>query len=95
MLRRVILGLILMLGLASAALAERRVALVFATEDYKTIRKLDNPVNDARAMETLLEGLGFEVWLETDRDLKRMRRALEDFRLDYAGADVALICFAR
>ena len=57
MLRRFFLGLFFLLGLASAALAERRVALVLAAEDYKSIRALDNPVNDARAMEGLLEGL--------------------------------------
>lgn len=94
MLRRVLFALFLLVATASAALAERRVALVLASEDYRTIRKLDNPVNDARAMETLLESLGFEVWLETDRDLKRMRRALEDFRADAAGADVALVFYA-
>ncbi|NGM46817.1 caspase family protein [Rhodobacter sp. SGA-6-6] len=94
MLRRVLFALCLLLATVSAAFAERRVALVLATEDYKSIRKLDNPVNDARAMETLLESLGFEVWLETDRDLKRMRRALEDFKTDAAGADVALVFYA-
>ncbi|MFZ1468258.1 MAG: caspase family protein [Paracoccaceae bacterium] len=94
MLRRVFFAVFLMLGLASAALAERRVALVLGVEDYRLLRPLDNPVNDARAVEALLEGLGFEVWLETDRDLKRTRRALEDFRTDAAGADVALVFFA-
>lgn len=94
MLRRVFLAVFLVFGLVSAAAAERRVALVLAVEDYKAIRPLDNPVSDARAMETLLEGLGFEVYLETDRDLRRMRRALEDFREDAAGADLALAFFA-
>ena len=94
MLRRVFFVVFLFLGLASAALAERRVALVLGVEDYKLIRKLDNPVNDARAVEDLLKGLGFEVWLETDRDLKRTRRALDDFRTDAKGADVALVFFA-
>lgn len=94
MLRRVFIAVLFFLGLAQAALAERRVALVLATEEYKIIRKLENPVNDARAIEALLEGLGFEVWLETDRDLKRMRRALEDFQEDAAGADLALVFYA-
>ncbi len=75
-------------------MAERRVALVLAAEDYKAIRPLSNPVSDARAMEEVLEGLGFEVFLETDRDLRRMRRALEDFREDAKGADLALAFFA-
>ena len=48
------------------------------------------PANDARAMEDLLKKLDFEVFVETNRDLRRMRRALEDFKEDAAGADVAL-----
>ena len=76
------------------ALAEKRVALVMGADDYKTIRPLGNAVNDAMAIEKTLEKLGFEVTLESNRDLKRMRRALEDFREDAAGADVALVFFA-
>lgn len=76
------------------AFAEKRVALVMGADDYKTIRPLGNAVNDALAIEKTLETLGFEVTLESNRDLKRMRRALEDFREDAAGADVALVFFA-
>lgn len=79
---------------ASQAVAERRVALVMGADDYEFIRTLDNAVNDARAIEAALEALGFKVLLETDRDLRRMRRALDDFREDAAGADVALVFFA-
>ncbi|HOZ35339.1 MAG TPA: caspase family protein, partial [Tabrizicola sp.] len=94
MLRRAVLGLMVWLGLVTAALAERRVALVLAVDDYEFIRPLTNPANDARAMEDLLEKLDFEVVVETNRDLRRMRRALEDFQTDAAGADVALLFFA-
>lgn len=76
------------------AFAEKRVALVMGADDYKSIRPLANAVNDALSVETALEKLGFEVTLESNRDLKRMRRALEDFREDAAGADVALVFFA-
>lgn len=76
------------------AFAEKRVALVMGADDYKSIRPLGNAVNDALAIEKTLEKLGFEVTLESNRDLKRMRRALEDFREDAAGADVALVFFA-
>ena len=88
------LFLILCLLLPVHAMAERRVALVLAAEDYRALRKLDNPVNDALAVEGLLSGLGFEVTVETNRDLRRMRRALDDFREDSAGADVALLFYA-
>ncbi len=88
------LFLIFCLLLPVQAMAERRVALVLAAQDYRHLRKLDNPVNDAVAVEGLLSGLGFEVTVETNRDLKRMRRALQDFREDGAGADVALLFYA-
>ncbi|WP_246686748.1 hypothetical protein [Mesorhizobium sp. B2-4-19] len=38
-------------------------------------------------MEAALKKLGFEVNLETNRDLRRMRRALDDFRGDAKGAE--------
>jgi uncharacterized caspase-like protein len=90
------LGLVLILWLCGLvpALAEKRVALLIAADDYKSVRKLENPSNDARALEEVLEKLDFEVFVETNRDLKRTRRALEDFKEDAAGADVALLFFA-
>jgi len=94
MMRRPLIALLLLCSTALPTLAEKRVALVMAEDDYKLIRPLDNAVNDAQAIEESLEALGFEVFLETDRDLRRMRRALEDFREDAAGADVALVFFA-
>ncbi|WP_112309749.1 caspase family protein [Pseudogemmobacter bohemicus] len=94
MLRRFVFVLLMFFGLAAPALAERRVALVLAAQEYRHLRPLANPVNDARAIEDLLKSLGFEVWTETDRDLRRMRRALEDFRVDGEGADLALVFYA-
>lgn len=90
------LGLVLVLWLCglSAALAEKRVALLIAADDYRNVRPLENPSNDARALEAVLEQLDFQVYVETNRDLKRTRRALEDFKEDAAGADVALLFFA-
>jgi uncharacterized caspase-like protein len=76
------------------AYAERRVALVMAANDYRSLRPLKNAVNDGRAVEAALKALDFDVISETDRDLRRMRRALEDFREDAAGADVAVVYFA-
>ncbi len=84
----------LMASVAWPALADKRVALVFGQDKYDLIRPLENATNDAEAIEEALDKLGFEVSLETNRDLKRMRRALEDFREDAEGADVALVYFA-
>ncbi|MFD2056139.1 caspase family protein [Mesorhizobium calcicola] len=91
---RLLFALLLMLTTTAAAVAERRVALVIADDDYRLVRPLANPVNDGEAMETALKKLGFEVLLETNRDLRRMRRALDDFRQDAKGADVALVYFS-
>ncbi len=79
---------------AFPALAERRVALVMTADAYRTLRPLRNAVSDGRAVEAALRGLGFEVISETDRDLRRMRRAMDDFREDAKGADVVLVYFA-
>ncbi|OYW62245.1 MAG: hypothetical protein B7Z31_01470 [Rhodobacterales bacterium 12-65-15] len=94
MMRRLGLALMIWLGLGAAVWAETRVALILAAEDYQLIRPLTNPANDARAMEKLLRSLDFKVYVEIDRDLRRTRRALEDFQADAAGADVALLFFA-
>ena len=91
---RFFLAVILAILAVSAAHAERRVALIFAADDYRNVRPLKNAVNDSRTIETALKKLGFDVTSEANRDLKRMRRALEDFRDDAAGADVALIYFS-
>jgi uncharacterized caspase-like protein/predicted negative regulator of RcsB-dependent stress response len=80
--------------LAGTAWADKRVALVVGEDDYRTIRRLDNAVADAQSVEATLEKLGFAVTLETNRDLRRLRRALDDFREDGSDADVALVYFA-
>ncbi|RVA93466.1 caspase family protein, partial [Mesorhizobium sp. M7A.F.Ca.CA.004.02.1.1] len=91
---RLLFALLLMLMSTAAAVAERRVALIIAEDGYRLVRPLANPVHDGEAMAAALKKLGFEVILETNRDLRRMRRALDDFRLDAKGADVALVYFS-
>jgi hypothetical protein len=91
---RLLFALLLMIATTATAAAERRVALVMAEDDYRLVRPLANPVHDGEAMEAALKKLGFEVVLETNRDLRRMRRALDDFREDAKGADVALVYFS-
>lgn len=91
---RLLFALLLMLMSTAAAVAERRVALIIAEDGYRLVRPLANPVHDGEAMAAALKKLGFEVILETNRDLRRMRRALDDFRLDTKGADVALVYFS-
>lgn len=91
---RALLVVICLTSLAPATYADRRMALVMGADGYESVRPLNNAVNDARTIEAALKELGFDVISETDRNLKRMRRALEDFREDAVGADVALVFFA-
>lgn len=91
---RLLFATLLMFATTAAGAAERRMALVMADDDYRLVRPLANAVNDGEAMEAALKAVGFEVVLETNRDLRRMRRALDDFREDATGADVALVYFS-
>ncbi len=72
----------------------RGVALVIGQSKYQFIPALANPGNDARAIEGLLEDLGFEVTGATDRDARKLRRDLERFAEDAEGADAAIIYYS-
>ena len=72
----------------------RGVALVIGQSKYQHLSPLTNPESDARAIEGLLEDLGFDVTGSTDRDAKKLRRDLERFAEDAEGADVAVIYYS-
>jgi len=79
---------------ALAADSLRGVALVIGNGGYKHLPALTNPENDARAIEDLLNRLGFETDLSSDRDARRLARDLEDFAEDAEGADVAILYYS-
>lgn len=53
-----------------------RRALVFGNSAYQNVTALRNPTNDAQAMGTQLEDLGFEVEIAKDVDAAEFRRAI-------------------
>jgi hypothetical protein len=57
---------------------EPRIALVIGNSQYES-SPLRNPVNDAIAMGTRLEELGFTVMVHTNLSGKGMKRAIRDF----------------
>lgn len=71
-----------------------RVALVIGNGAYQTVSKLSNPANDASAIATQLNRLGFEVIEKHDLPVEGMRRALAEFETRAAGADWALVFYA-
>jgi hypothetical protein len=65
-------------ALPASALAAKRVALIIGNAAYAEA-PLRNPVNDARAMATKLEGFGFEVIRLENGTKTQMERALVKF----------------
>ncbi len=80
--------------IASAAHADRRVALVIGNGAYKQAAALANPANDARAIAAALERLGFEVVSGFDLSNADMRKTVRAFADKLVGADVAMFFYA-
>ena len=95
--RRTAVALLLALT-AGAAVAQEpdgtRVALVIGNSNYEAVGQLPNPANDAAAVAEAFTRLGFDVTLGLDLDYSATRRALQDFELQVATADVAVVFFA-
>jgi uncharacterized caspase-like protein len=93
----ILASLILFLAVAhpTGASAERRVALVIGNSAYQNVPKLPNPVNDARAVATLLRNAGFDV-VEGRNDLgiNNMKRAMRDFANIARDADIGVVYYA-
>ena len=97
-LRRMTLSLsvliVSIIGLAGAALADARVALVIGNSDYTVNAKLKNPANDAAAIAAKLTGLGFEVTSGFDLTLDELRDTVRSFARDANGAETAIFYYA-
>ena len=87
-------GIITVTGGKAPEGTERRLALVIGNRDYKYVRKLKNPVNDAEDMSRALKILGFEVITVPDADYRTMMNALNQFRERLTATDVALLYFS-
>lgn len=79
--------------LALAQGAEQRVALVIGNATYEQA-PLKNPVNDARAMATRLERLGFVVIQRENLKSREIGPALREFRARLSPGAVALFFYA-
>ena len=76
------------------ARAEIRFALVIGNGAYRNVPALTNPPNDAKDIAAALKSLGFNVTLKLDLDLAAMQRAIDEFALESADADVSLLYYA-
>ena len=88
------LSLLAVLTTASAANAERRVAFVVGNGAYKYAPKLENPVDDADAMTSLLRSIGFDVIEGTNLGRDQIAEKLLEFGKKAKGADIAAFYYA-
>jgi uncharacterized caspase-like protein len=87
--------LLTLLGTASSALAQKRVALVIGNGTYTKVGPLDNPKNDAAAMEAMFKAAAFTSVVQlNDLGLTAMKRALRDSSDMAQDADIAVVFYA-
>jgi hypothetical protein len=67
--------------------ADERYALVIGNNDYRSIPKLTNPVNDAVAVAADLKELGYEVVLKTNLDIAAMDTEIDGFFTKLKGSE--------
>jgi hypothetical protein len=79
---------------AKPVVMARRRALVIGNDNYKNVSKLDNAVEDAKAMSEALEGLGYKVDLHANLTERAFKRALRNFRADLKGGEEVLFFYA-
>jgi hypothetical protein len=73
---------------------QKRLALVIGNSDYLNANGLKNPVNDARAMATVLESLGFKVIKIENATSKQMKMAIDEFGAELEKYNVGLFYYA-
>ncbi len=79
---------------SAAAAAEHRIALVIGNGAYKIAPRLDNPVDDAKAVAAAFKRLGFQVFEGYDLTGDQMRSALSQFSAALDGSDAALVYYS-
>jgi len=92
--RQTILALSLTICTALPAQAEKRVALLIGNNAYESVPKLQNAVNDARAVGATLRDLGFSASIIENRSRRAMSEALLAFDKAVEPGDIALLFFA-
>ena len=80
---------------ATAAAAERRVALVIGNSAYKNASSLPNTINDSTAIAALFKSVGFEVVISrNDLGVVDLKRSVREFLITAENADMAVVYYA-
>ncbi len=72
----------------------KRVALVIGNKDYRILKKLENPINDAKAVKKVLEDLGFDTTLAINVGYKNFNELLKKFKLKIDNNTMVFFYFA-
>jgi uncharacterized caspase-like protein len=86
--------ILLALGLATPALAAKRVALVIGIGAYKHAAELTNPVNDADDMLAALRSVGFTTVEGRNLDKRALETKIREFAAALRGADTGVFFYA-
>jgi len=81
------------LAIEAQQMANRK-ALVIGNDSYKSVSKLLNAREDAKAIASSLTSVGYQVTLKLDLNEKEMKAALRVFSSQVQGGDEALFFFA-
>ncbi len=84
----------LILMIVTNSLAEKRTALVIGNGAYKSITSLNNPVNDAVDMKSVLTTLGFDVILRINANRGQIKQAVRTFESKIRRGGVGLFYYA-
>jgi uncharacterized caspase-like protein len=75
--------------------SEQRVALVIGNNNYRgVLSKLSNPINDARAIKSILEQRGFKVFYSQDVTKRSMADSLSSFYRTLSRGGVGMFYFS-
>ncbi len=75
--------------------APQRLALIIGNAQYEGEPSLENTLNDARDMTTMLRHLGFQIQELENLDARHMRREINDFLDQTKGSqDIAILYFS-
>jgi hypothetical protein len=69
-------------------------ALVIGNAAYPGSGRLDNPVNDAKAISRKLKSMGFTVTTVTDANRQKLVQSMAQFRRTAAAADISLLFYS-
>ncbi len=90
----ILVSLALLWMSATTAFAEKRLALVIGNDDYQSLPNLKKAVNDARAVATTLEEIGFQVISGENLTRRRMNRSLAKLLGSITPGDQVFFFFA-